>query len=126
MKPFLKYYLFWILFFLVQKPLFMLLNLPLMAGTEWYEWFLVPLHSFPLDLSVASYITAVFGLMTVAHYLWTSRILGRIADIYTGIILLVALTVFIGDVGVFPSWGFHLDKTIFIYLSSLRCSRCSR
>lgn len=120
MKPFLKYYLFWILFFLVQKPLFMLLNLPLMADTQWYEWFLVPFHAFPMDLSVASYITAVFGLLTVVHYLWPSRILGRIADIYTGIILLVALIVFIGDVGVFPAWGFHLDKTVFIYLSSPR------
>jgi len=120
LKAFVKYYVFWILFFLVQKPLFMLFNLPQMAGTEWYEWFLVPFHSFPLDLSVASYITAVFGLLTVVHYLWPSRVLGRIADIFTGIILLVALMVFIGDVGVFPAWGFHLDKTIFIYLASPR------
>ena len=120
MKAFVKYYLFWILFFLVQKPLFMLFNLPQMAGTEWYEWFLVPWHSFPLDLSVASYVTAVFGLLPVVHYLWPSRILGRIADVYTGIILLIALMVFIGDAGVFPAWGFHLDKTVFIYLASPR------
>lgn len=120
MKAFLKYYLFWILFFLVEKPLFMLINLPQMADTLWYEWFLVPYHSFPLDLSVASYITAVYGLMMVVHYLWPSHVLGRIADCYTGLILLIALIVFIGDVGVFPAWGFHLDRTVFIYLSSPR------
>lgn len=103
-----------------QKPLFMLFNLPQMEDTEWQEWFLVMWHAFPLDLSVASYITAVFGMLLVVHSLCPSRVLGRIADIYTGLILAVALMAFIGDVGVFPAWGFHLDKTIFIYLSSPR------
>ena len=120
MKPFLKYYLYWICFFLIQKPIFMLLNLPQMGSLTWYDWFTVPFHAFPLDLSVASYITAVFGLILTVHYVWPSRVLARIADGFTGLILLVALMVFIGDLGVFPSWGFHLDKTVFIYLESPR------
>lgn len=120
MKAFLKYYVFWILFFLVQKPLFMLINLPFMGSLSWQDWFLVPLHAFPLDLSVASYVAALFGLILTVFYLWPSRILARIADVCTGVLLLVGLMTFIGDLGVFPSWGFHLDKTIFIYLSSPR------
>lgn len=120
MKAFFKYYVFWILFFLVQKPLFMLVNLPLMGEIDWQDWFMVPLHAFPLDLSVASYVAALFGLILTVYYLWPSRVLARIADGCTGVLLFVGLLTFIGDLGVFPSWGFHLDKTIFIYLASPR------
>lgn len=120
MKAFLKYYLFWLLFFLLQKPLFMLVNLPFMGSLSWQDWFLVPYHALPLDLSVASYVAALFGLIMTVFYLWPSRILARITDVCTGLLLLVGLMTFIGDLGVFPSWGFHLDKTIFIYLSSPR------
>lgn len=120
MKAFIKYYLFWILFFLVQKPLFMLLNLPLMGPLSWQDWFLVPIHSFPLDLSVASYVAALFGLILTVFYLWPSRILARIADGCTALLLLVALLTYISDLAVFPSWGFHLDKTVFIYLATPR------
>ena len=35
MRAFIKYYLFWLLFFMVQKPLFMLVNLSLMSGITW-------------------------------------------------------------------------------------------
>lgn len=120
LKYFFKYYLFWLCFFIVQKPIFMLINLSQMGSLAWQDWFTVPYHAFPLDLSVASYITAVFGLILTVHYLWPSRVLARVTDVFTGLILLVALMTFIGDLGVFPAWGYHLDKTVFIYLSSPR------
>ena len=118
MKPFLKYYLFWILFFVIQKPLFMLIQLPLMGDIRWQDWLLVPWHAFPLDLSVASYVLLLPGLLLAAMSLVQIKHAERIIDIYTGILLAVGLVTFIGDSGVFPSWGFHLDKTIFIYLAS--------
>ena len=118
MRAFLKYYLFWILFFVVQKPLFMLVNIKQMGALEWSDWFLVSWHAFPLDLSVASYITAVFGLLVVGYYLCPKPFWARIADVYTGMILAVALMIFIGDTGVYPYWGFHLDRSIFVYLAS--------
>lgn len=79
---------------------------------------MIPWHAFPLDLSVASYITVVFGLLVVGTILYPSRVWKRIADIYTSIILLVAQLVFICDTGLFPYWGFHLDRTVFMFLVS--------
>lgn len=115
-----KYYLFWIFFFLLQKPLFMLINLPRMGAMGWEDWFLVPLHAFPLDLSVASYVMLLFGLLLALTCLVVLPSAAQLLNIYTGILLAVGLLTFIGDCGVFPAWGFHLDKTIFIYLSSPR------
>lgn len=119
-KSFFKYYLFWILFFVVQKPLFMLLNIRLMGGVGWQEWFRVIWHALPLDLSVASYVTVVFGLLMVVSCFCPARIIARIADVYSGVVLAVALLLFIGDAGVFPVWGYHLDRTVFAFLRSPR------
>ena len=91
LKYFFKYYLFWLCFFIVQKPIFMLINLSQMGSLAWQDWFTVPYHAFPLDLSVASYVTALFGLILTVFYLWPSRLLARIADGCTAFLLLVAL-----------------------------------
>ena len=117
-RAFFKYYLFWLLFFLVQKPIFMLANLSLMGDISWQSWLLVPWHALPLDLSVASYIMVFFGLLTVAACFCPARIIARISDVYTAVLLMVAVVMFGTDLGVFPAWGFHPDKTLFIYLSS--------
>ena len=118
MRAFVKYYLFWLLFFLLQKPLFMLIHLPLMGDVRWSDWCLVPWHALPLDLSVASYVMVLFGLLLVVLAWVKIPHVERGLDVYTGLLLLVGLAAFIGDCGVFPSWGFHLDKTIFVYIST--------
>ena len=115
---FAKYYLFWLLLFILEKPVFMLSNRSMMGEVRWQDWFLVPYHAFPMDLSVASYIMVFFGILMVASYFLPSRLIARIADGYTGLLLLVAMVVFGTDLGVFPAWGFHPDKTLFIYLAS--------
>lgn len=115
---FFKYYFFWLFFFILQKPLFMLANRSLFGTLSWRDWLHVPWHAFPLDLSVASYIMLPFGLLMTASYFVPARITRRISDVYTAVLLLVAVVVFATDLGVFPAWGFHPDKTLFIYLSS--------
>ena len=118
MRAFFKYYLFWILFFVIQKPLFMLANLSQMGELYWQDWFRVIWHALPLDISTASYITAMFGLLLVGYCIRPSRVWSYVANVYTALVLLVALLVFIGDTGVFPYWGFHLDRTVFAFLAS--------
>ena len=115
---FFKYYLFWLLFFLIQKPIFMLSQLPRMGQLSFVDWLAVPWHALPLDLSVASYVMLFIGLISAVMCVVRLPHANRVLDIYTGILLVVGLLTFIGDIGVFPAWGFHLDKTIFIYLAS--------
>lgn len=115
---FLKYYVFWIVFFALQKPVFMIVQYRLLGEVHWQDWFLVPWHGLPLDLSVAAYVTTVFGLLLCVSFFADSRWIRRAGNIYTGIILFVGLWTLLGDNGCFPSWGYHLDKTIFVYLST--------
>ena len=115
---FFTYYLFWIVFFIVQKPLFMLCQHSLLGEVSWSDWFLVPWHGLPLDLSTAAYITIIFGLLLVASIWVKWSIIEKITDVVTGILLTIALWVVLGDNGAFPSWGYHLDKDLFAYLQS--------
>ena len=110
---FAKYYLFWLLLFILEKPVFMLSNRSMMGEVRWQDWFLVPYHAFPMDLSVASYIMVFFGILMVASYFLPSRLIARIADGYTGLLLLVAMVVFGTDFGhVFPMISFPVGGRV--------------
>ena len=115
---FFKMYLFWILFFVVQKPFFMVWQYPLMGEVRPVDWLLVPWHGLPLDISVASYVTAAVGLILCISFWVKEQVTQRILDILIAICLTVGLWTVLGDNGCFPSWGYHLSKDIFAYLAS--------
>lgn len=115
---FLKYYLFWLCLFLVQKPLFMLSQWERLGDVRVVDWFFVPWHALPLDLSVASYLMLPVGLMMIVSAWVRIPWMSRIMDGYTAVMLSAAWLLFISDVATFPSWGFHLDRTLFLYLQT--------
>ena len=115
---FLRYYIFWIVFFLIQKPIFMLWQHSSMTDIRWYDCFAVMWHGLPLDLSVAAYITVLPALLLIASAWVSNDVVKRIIGIYSFVIMLIAWLVIIADNGTFPSWGFRIDKTVFFYLVS--------
>lgn len=115
---FLKYYLFWVLFFMLQKLVFMLWQYRLLGEVSWHDWFLVMWHGLPLDFSVAAYITALPALLLIMSVWLPERVFHLIVDIYTAVVMAVGLMAMLADNGTFPAWGFRLDKTVFMYLSS--------
>lgn len=115
---FLRFYLFWIVFFQLQKLVFVLVQYKLMGDITFVDCLQVMAHAFPLDLSVASYVTAVFGLLMLISNWVDIKIIRYISHTFTAIILGVALFVVIGDNGTFPFWGYHWDKSLFTFLQS--------
>lgn len=122
MKPrlllFVKYYIFWIAFFQIQKLCFILVQHNMMGDTSLLDCFEVIAHAFPLDLSVASYITAWFGLLIIVSNWYLGEWIPRISHIITSLLLGIVILVFIGDTGTFEYWGYHWDKSIFTFLQS--------
>lgn len=115
-----KYYLFWVLFFVLQKPIFLIWQHRLMRDTSFGDWLRVIGHGLPLDLSVAAYMTMAMGLILCVSVWIKPRVTQILSDILTAIGLFVGLWTLLGDNGCFPAWGYHLDKSIFVYLSSPR------
>lgn len=113
---FVVYFVAWLLFFQLQKPLFMLLQYRQYADVTALDWVRTMWHGLPLDLSLAGYVTALWGLLMLASAYVPNRIIRAIGDVYTGLVLMVAVVAFVADNVLFPYWGFHLDKTVFFYL----------
>lgn len=115
---FCKYYIYWIVFFQLQKLIFILLHYQLMGDISFVDCLQVLIHAFPLDLSVASYVTAVFGLLVVCSVWYSGKGIKYISHFLTAVLLGVGVCVFVGDNGTFPAWGYHWDKSLFAFLQS--------
>ena len=115
---FTKYYIYWIVFFQLQKLLFIFAQYKLMGDISFADCMQVAFHAFPLDLSVASYITALFGLLIVCSVWCKGKWIRNIGHTITAILLAISICVFVGDNGTFSVWGYHWDKSLFTFLQS--------
>lgn len=117
-KYFFLTYVFFVLIFIIQKPLFMLYHLSLFKEARWQDWFLVPYHGLPLDFSLAGYLTIIPGLLLICTIWSRKRLWRRLAKAYFGIIAIVLSAVFVIDLGLYRYWGFRLDTTPLFYFCS--------
>lgn len=117
-KYFFLTYVFFVLIFIIQKPLFMLYHLSLFKEATWKDWFLVPYHGLPLDFSLAGYLTIIPGLLLVCTIWSRKRLWRRLAKTYFAVIAIVLSAVFVIDLGLYRYWGFRLDTTPLFYFCS--------
>jgi phosphoglycerol transferase MdoB-like AlkP superfamily enzyme len=115
---FVKVYLFFVLVFAVQKPLFMLYHLDQSAQVSVSDWFRVIWHGLPLDLSTAGYLSVIPGLLLVASVWLRRQITSRILNVYAAVILAVVAVIFVADMELYTYWGFRIDSTPLFYLKS--------
>lgn len=117
-KYFFLTYVFFVLIFIIQKPLFMLYHLSLFKEARWQDWFLVPYHGLPLDFSLAGYLTIIPGLLLICTIWSRKRLWRRLAKTYFAVIAIVLSAVFVIDLGLYRYWGFRLDTTPLFYFCS--------
>lgn len=117
-KYFFLTYVFFVLIFIIQKPLFMLYHLPLFKEATWKDWFLVPYHGLPLDFSLAGYLTLIPGLLLICTIWSRKRLWRRLAKAYFAVIAIILSAVFVIDLGLYRYWGFRLDTTPLFYFCS--------
>jgi len=119
-KFLLLYFLSWVLFFDCLRILFLVYHssktkgLPFstVAATFWY--------GLRMDLSMAAYIllpVVLFVLLALIIPFFRNLLIYKI---YTGIILFFVLLVSICDLEVYDAWGFRIDATPLMFLSSPR------
>jgi len=112
----LKYYLFILSVFVLQKPIFMLYNQGLSVTVK--DVFAVVVNGFSMDLSTAAYFT-IIPLFILWSGLWIHNDWPRkVLMGYTLVVLLFFMLIIIPDFHLFSSWGTHLDSSVFFYLKS--------
>ena len=111
---------FFIVFFLFvcQKPLFMLYNEAIDKGLSFNDFCQVMFHGMSLDATTAGYLTA-FPFLCILVSIWLKKFpLRKILLPYYIVISILISLVFVGDMALYPFWGFKLDASIFLYLDS--------
>lgn len=115
---FLAIYVGFVVLFVLQRIVFMLIYSHLIGASGMAPYFQAIAHGLAMDCSIAGYLSIIPGLLTVAA-LWTSaRWLTMAYRIYFGIVSALLAFIFILDIGLYGYWGFRLDMTPFFYMTS--------
>ena len=111
-------YFWFVLVFVLQKPLFMFWQGDLYAGISFLDWLRVMWHGLPLDLSVSAYIMVLPMLLATVSVWLPGRWLLYILRGYFGIIIFLLSLICVADAELYGYWGFRIDVTPLFYLQS--------
>ena len=112
---FLKYFLFWLIYFLVAKLIFLLYNFNLTRPLTIAEISGVFFHGLKMDISLVSYLMVFPGIVLAFSFLTSSKILSYIFKIYTFLLLFIITFINIIDLGLYPHWGTRVGISAFDY-----------
>ena len=111
------YFLMLVSLFVLQKPIFMLLD----GDLDIYllsDFISVMFNGVSLDAATAGYFT-VLPLLLSAISLFTQKLpFKKILFVYNIFVALFISILFVVDSGLYPFWGFKLDASIFLYMDS--------
>lgn len=117
-KWFFKTYFTFVLLFLVQKPLFMLFthsSATQPIDNTFSTMLAVMWHGLTLDLSMASYLTAIPALLLIASIWLRKELVRPILNGYFAIAALLMSFCFVLNIALYPYWSFPLDSTPLFY-----------
>lgn len=87
-------------------------------GVSFTDYGRVVFHGFTLDAATTGYLTALPWLAVLVS-IWLKQFpLRKILTVYYALISLLVALIFIGDMALYPFWGFKLDASVFFYLDS--------
>ncbi len=112
------YYLFWIIYFVISKGVFLVYHHAKTALLTAGEIAGVFLHGLYLDASFSAYLCIIpfflFFLQTVFKNLGIQKII----SVYTIFFVLLLNLVTIADLELYKAWGYRLDSTVLQYFTS--------
>lgn len=101
----------------VGKVLFLALD-HAETSIHFTDYLQVLLHGLSLDLSVLGYLLILPTLLCLASYAWRSAPVVGLTRWWHILSALLLGLITVGDLLLYPFWGFKLDATIFQYLDS--------
>lgn len=107
-----------VLFFIIQKPLFMIYNKGFMPEISLTDYRDVIIHGLTLDISTAGYLILVPFLLTFVTIWFYNINIKKIFLIYYILIAIIVNVIFVVDTSLYSFWSFKLDATVLLYLDS--------
>jgi phosphoglycerol transferase MdoB-like AlkP superfamily enzyme len=113
---FFNYFIFWMIFFLLVKALFLISNYGQSSQLSGTEIFNIFWHGLKMDISTSCYLLIVPGLLIAFNRLIHAGIINLIIKIYTIVLLIIASFLVVIDLGLYPHWGTRVNVTAFNYI----------
>ncbi|MBR0503397.1 MAG: sulfatase-like hydrolase/transferase [Paludibacteraceae bacterium] len=116
LKFILFYFVFWLIIFVLQKPIFLIFQL---SKDSFADWIGTITHGFCMDLSMSGYCTLLPLVLTmVSCFLVNDRWIRKAIDIYTYLLIGFVSLLFVADLFLYRYWGFRIDNTPLFYLKT--------
>ena len=114
----LKYFLFWIILFIIQKILFLIYNYQEASQYRFFDLSKVLFHGFILDASMTTYIMIIPSIIIVFGIYLNNKFIQYFIQGYTYLIAIPVLFLGVVDMSLYSYWGFKLDITPLLYLKT--------
>lgn len=112
-----KYFLFWMSLFVLDKILFLIFNLNLTSNLTPGEIGGIFTHGLKMDVSASCYLLVIPGLLMVMQLFLPLRLINRFMKVYTIVLIAIASFLIILDLGLYPHWGTRVNVTAFNYIN---------
>lgn len=114
---FVKYFIFWMTFFLLAKVLFLIWNSDQYALLSANEITGIFSHGLSMDISTSCYLLLLPGLLLSFRPFIRAAFINRFMVFYTLLFLVIASILSVLDLGLYPHWGTRVNVTIFNYIN---------
>ncbi len=112
-----RYFLTWILIFVTQKIVFMLVNMGLADGAPFGSCVAALWHGLRLDVTTASYLAILPTLVVLVSYFFRRFPLRKVLVPYYWLTAVVIAVAFLVDTILYFFWGAKLDANELLYVS---------
>ncbi len=112
-----KQYIFWLLFFALNRTVFILYNYKQLDGTGFSEVISAYRHGIYLDNSAVCFIIAVPFLFLFFKSLLKWNFFDIFIKFYSFLIIIIVSVITSSELGVYEEWGYKLNVKAILYLS---------
>jgi phosphoglycerol transferase MdoB-like AlkP superfamily enzyme len=114
----LKYFLFWIVFFVFGRLIFLLFYFDKSIEIGLKNVFLSFVYGIQLDLSFTAYL-CLFPFLLISFIFFISKIvIKKILNFYSITVIIFCSLMMVIDVGLYKAWGVRIDSTFLNYINT--------
>ena len=114
----LKYYGFWVSYFVVARFLFLTYHFNSTKNLEISEFFYVLIYGFRLDLSIAAYVVVLPFSLLILGVFTKRKMLLKVHQTYSWLMVLLMNLLLSIDLFLYSYWNTRLDTTFLRYLNT--------
>ncbi|MEO6330300.1 MAG: hypothetical protein ABIO55_15305, partial [Ginsengibacter sp.] len=112
------YYVYWLIFFIVSKGIFLIYHRVKTASLTAVEIAKVFLHGLYLDISFSAYLSIIPFFLFFLQTIFKNFNIGKIISVYTVSLVLFITFLTVADLELYTAWGFRLDSTALQYFNT--------